>query len=81
MLALCIANTALSVSVLIATYTEYHCGRTVDGDETKHLLVHCKRYHMNANLRQNIQADFVKTFRLKFSSGIPYYMVDFTKVD
>lgn len=40
------------------TSTEYHCGCTVDGNETIKFLVHCRPYHTKVCSRQNFRAEF-----------------------
>lgn len=55
---------------------EYHGGRTINGNETKTLLAHCKYYHMVANPRQNIQDKyFHKTFSLKVLLSTDFHIL------
>lgn len=63
MILLCIVGTAMTVSVINTSATDYHSGRTVDYDETKILLLDCKPYHTDADPRQKICAKvFPKIF-------------------
>lgn len=58
-LRLCFSSTAVTVPMLNNVCTEYHCDRTVDGDETKFPLVFSKHYHMEVFSEQNFRADFL----------------------
>lgn len=51
------AKTTTTVPMFYKARTKYHCVPTVNDDEIKIFLVHCKQYHMEVLPRQNIQAE------------------------
>lgn len=74
-------NAVETVPVFMTACTELHRGLTVDRDETKHLLDHCKHCHTEFDRRQKLRAEY---FAEKFSSHVlhreRFHMVMFTVV-
>lgn len=48
-----------TISLFKKPLTEYCVGRTVECDETNHVLVHCRNYHLEVIPRQSDQAKFL----------------------
>lgn len=75
-------DTATTVRLFITVRTEYGDNRTVDGRETKYLLVHCRRYHMEVNARNEFRAEFFdETFSIYFLPLFDFCTVRPTMVD
>lgn len=81
-LRICCTKTATTVGISKTARIEYLGSRTVDGDKKKELPVHYKRYDMEANPRQKLQAEcFVRVFSSNFVPRIDFHMVMIAVVD